>query len=253
MEYRAVLGVGNIIQFSEISATDEWYQFTVDQEIRIINSVKAGDFERAEAVIREVLDEERLRSMPVELCKCLMFDLVSTVMRAINAAEEFSGNRGAIWNTLSPTESLLSCQSVVEMKAVVTELLEKVCAYISEQKNSRVTKLRDDITNYVERNFADQNLNVNMIAEAFGKNPTYLSRYFKEQTNVGLLDFINQVRIRHAKELIQNNATMTVQEVVEQVGFLNSAALIRVFKKYEGITPGQFKNAVQAEKRERRQ
>ncbi len=253
MEYRAVLGVGNIIRFSEISATDEWYQFTVDQEIRIINSVKAGDFERAEAVIQEVLDEERLRSMPVELCKCLMFDLVSTVMRAINAAEEFSGNRGAIWNTLSPTESLLSCQSVVEMKAVVTELLEKVCAYISEQKNSRVTKLRDDITNYVERNFADQNLNVNMIAEAFGKNPTYLSRYFKEQTNVGLLDFINQVRIRHAKELIQKNATMTVQEVVEKVGFLNSAALIRVFKKYEGITPGQFKNAVQAEKREGRQ
>lgn len=242
MDYRTVLGVGNIIRFAEISPSESAaYRFTVEQEVRIINSVKGGDFGQASAVVEEVLNEDVLRNMPVELCRCLMFDLTSTVMKSINAVEEIAGTHGEIWDTIAPMDSLLSCKSVMEMKTATLDSLRRICEYIQQQRSTRGTRLKEDIVRYVNENYARTDLNVNMIAESFGRNPTYISRYFKEQANIGLLDFINQVRINHAKELLSSNKRISIGEVVEKVGFLNSAALIRVFKKYEGITPGQFR------------
>ena len=45
-----------------------------------------------------------------------------------------------------------------------------------------------------------------------------------------------------AKELIKKNHRISIKEVAIMSGFYNDAALIRVFKKHEGITPGQFRN-----------
>nr|WP_246238994.1 helix-turn-helix transcriptional regulator [Paenibacillus anseongense] len=69
---------------------------------------------------------------------------------------------------------------------------------------------------------------------------TYLSKLFREQTGEGLLDYINKVRIVKAKELIENQ-NITLNEIASLVGFSDVNALIRIFKKYEGVTPGKYK------------
>ena len=61
--------------------------------------------------------------------------------------------------------------------------------------------------------------------------------------SIGVLDNIHMIRIARAKELLDQGCT--VQQASSQVGYLESRALIRTFKRYEGITPGQYQESGQ--------
>ena len=93
----------------------------------------------------------------------------------------------------------------------------------------------------VKTQYADNNLCVSAIAQQLQLNPSYLSRYFKQQVEVGLLDYLHQYRIEAVKKLIDEQPDLPTGVIAEQTGFYNAAALIRIFKKYEGVTPGQYR------------
>ena len=121
-----------------------------------------------------------------------------------------------------------------------TELVEIPKLLISETRTS--IQFFDMIHNLrqIDDPIFAHSLNVAMIAEAFNLNATYLSRYFKEETGENLLSYVNRYRIEQAKKLL-DTTDETVTVIASQTGFINIASLIRTFKKYEGITPGQYK------------
>lgn len=82
---------------------------------------------------------------------------------------------------------------------------------------------------------------ISKVAQIMGMNTSYLSQYFREQTHRPFR-YISRVRIKHAKALIQSEkGGLTIKQVAQQVGFENLNSFIRVFKKYEGVTPGEFR------------
>ncbi|MEG0371139.1 MAG: AraC family transcriptional regulator, partial [Clostridium sp.] len=136
---------------------------------------------------------------------------------------------------------------VLKDKYTIEEMCEKIrldidvlCTYFIEEyidENDKKTK----IIKYIEQNYQDVNLNVGMVARYLDFNPSYLSRFFKEQTNENLLTYINGYRIDKAKEFLRTT-NKTLKVIAAETGFIDSAALSRAFKKYEAITPSQYKN-----------
>lgn len=57
----------------------------------------------------------------------------------------------------------------------------------------------------------------------------------------GIQDYINKIRLKQAKKLLLEQ-NLNLEQTANKVGYSNSNALIRVFKKYEGVTPGQFRD-----------
>lgn len=55
------------------------------------------------------------------------------------------------------------------------------------------------------------------------------------------MDYVNQVRISHAKEMLKKTDKKTYQ-IAQAVGYENAKYFFRVFKKMEGITPEQYRN-----------
>lgn len=130
------------------------------------------------------------------------------------------------------------------MKQELYAILQEVCDYVSKQmKNQNLGALEEKVKDFIFENYSDKVLNVSMLGDKFNMTPTYLSKLFKNYTGKSLLDFINMVRIEKAKELLEQEE-LTVAQVAEMVGFSNSNAFIRVFKKYEGITPGKYKSTI---------
>ena len=69
---------------------------------------------------------------------------------------------------------------------------------------------------------------------------SYLSRIFKADMGIGLVDYIHKIRVDAAKAaLVSTDAT--IDEVAAAVGFSNRWVFMRVFKKLEGTTPGTFR------------
>ena len=71
-------------------------------------------------------------------------------------------------------------------------------------------------------------------------SPSHLSRTFKKATSGSLTEYINKERISKAKELLQNTNLLTY-EIAEAVGYKDATYFSSIFRKYEGISPSEYK------------
>jgi len=59
-----------------------------------------------------------------------------------------------------------------------------------------------------------------------------------------LLDFINKTRISNSLLLLKAKRDCNLEDIAKEVGFSNVRTFSRVFKKYEGVAPGKFKDMI---------
>lgn len=94
-------------------------------------------------------------------------------------------------------------------------------------------------TEYIEDNLQNK-LTLDGIAEEVGLSKFYLEKKFKECIGVPVSQYIAKKRLKKAQELlIQTN--LSIAEISNEVGLLDSQVLIRMFKKYLNITPHQYR------------
>nr|WP_279288892.1 helix-turn-helix transcriptional regulator [Catenibacillus scindens] len=98
----------------------------------------------------------------------------------------------------------------------------------------------EQLREYIISNATDPSITAGSVCDAFHLTASYASGMYKKYAGEGILDAIHKERIRQAKSLLKNG--MSVQDTARKVGYLDARGFIRTFKKYEGITPGQYKN-----------
>ena len=111
-------------------------------------------------------------------------------------------------------------------------------------KDTQVDKININakrIAFYIDTNLEKNSISLNDIGEAIGLSPSYVSRIFKEYYGTNYVDYLNRNRVKKAKEYLQD-ASLTIQEIAEKTGFSSLQAFIRVFKKYEVMSPGRYRN-----------
>lgn len=109
----------------------------------------------------------------------------------------------------------------------------------NQDADKEKTKLFKKVTEYIENN-VKEDLNLESVANNFNLSPYYFSRSFKECMGCNLIDYINIVRIKKAKELLKNNE-MSIKEIGYTVGYSDPNYFSKVFKKYEGYSPKEYK------------
>ena len=143
-------------------------------------------------------------------------------------------------------ERLLSKLSRVrshqEMREVAFDILATLEDQVCTPPDTRNRKM-PAIEQYIQIHYGDPDLCANSIAESFKISPSYLSRIFKTDMNMGIVDYIHRVRIEAAKQLL-TETDMTTDAVASAVGFSSRVVLNRVFKKQIGTTPGGYRAAM---------
>lgn len=99
------------------------------------------------------------------------------------------------------------------------------------------------VIQYVEEHYADSNLNISTIAEGMERNPKYISRVFKEETQEGILDYMNRLRVKKAKALIKSGR-FTLEQISEMVGYASLKTFRRAFQKETGLTPAGYRDSL---------
>ena len=146
--------------------------------------------------------------------------------------------------TSSSHEAQTSSQTVLS-KLLLAELLICIKEYIEvlEQKeydsHQIVNNKIDKIIKYICKHYTED-LTLTSIAEQFYISPFYLSKIFKRSTNLSIVEYINGLRIRQAKELLETTS-VKISEIAELVGFSSSSHFSRTFKLVTGLSPQQYK------------
>jgi YesN/AraC family two-component response regulator len=245
MEYRMVVGARQIIRYDAIKNPSINYRYPMDLEYKLINNIKAGNLQEAENIVDCIISDNIGNGiLSIDMAKCLMFNLVSTMIKTMNEFSK-SSDKDLLQNIdpVERIERMLKCNTIMDMRVYMKQTLKEICGYIENKKQSHNADLKDEIIRFIRDHFTDPAMSNAMIAERFCIHPAYLSRFFKEQTGEKVLDYINRIRLQEAKQLLQK-CEINLEEVARKTGFNNSIALIRVFKKYEGITPGKYKDTM---------
>lgn len=130
--------------------------------------------------------------------------------------------------------TLLLSELLIMIKEYIGELEEK--EYNSHQiVNNKI----DKILKYISSNYSEE-LTLTSIAEKFYISPFYLSKIFKKSTNLSIVEYINSLRIRQAKELLEHSS-FKIAAIAEKVGFSSSSHFSRTFKVVTGLSPQQYK------------
>ena len=114
-----------------------------------------------------------------------------------------------------------------------TEQVEKL------RRGERTTRLSLDVANYVRHHLSEP-VSVEKMAEAFYLSRPYLSARFRQETGRTLTDFILSEKTEEAKRLLRYS-DKPLSAVSAYLGFSSHGHFSRVFKKYAGMTPGEYR------------
>ena len=97
-----------------------------------------------------------------------------------------------------------------------------------------------DIVQYIDEHY-EQDITLDTLSKKFGISQSYLPKQFKAQMGVTPTEYLCQVRVQAAKDLLRRS-DMPIYEVAQNVGIHNVSYFIKVFKKYEELTPYTYRN-----------
>lgn len=112
--------------------------------------------------------------------------------------------------------------------------------------NQNIPTVVITVIEWIRTNY-DQALTVKDISSQFSYNATYLSSLFKEHTGYSLSKYINRTRISISKNLLTNRI-LTISFIAEKCGFNDEKYFMKLFKKIEGLTPSQYRDAFHEKK-----
>lgn len=119
----------------------------------------------------------------------------------------------------------------------------------SVEQEEVTRQVTDQVKEYIDANYTDKQLTVGALAERFEVSTPWLSRNYKKEKGCGVLEYIGQLRMEKAKELLLSG--LTVAETSEQVGYYSSRPLIRLFTENVGMTPMKYVKSQKQEADER--
>ncbi len=120
------------------------------------------------------------------------------------------------------------------MKDLILLFIERMV----NQPKSHTEQLVEKIKKYIEDNFIVATRE--SVASKFYINPSYLSQIFKQATGYSFTDYLTTVRVEKAKKILMTS-DMKIQDIAEKLGYNSSQYFAKVFEKYAGSTPLDYR------------
>lgn len=203
-----------------------------------LQQFKAGRFRQARDMLRQLFESDYLAlAEPLLLLKHKCVQYLSAWAAA--CCEICGTDISERLQQFQPERRLLAARTYPEVRAQMEHCFGYLNDLTLELRSRNQSDWILEVQNYVRANFSDPNLNVNTIADHFGKNAAYVSRSFLRQTGASLLEYIHRYRIQEAKIRIGRGDPLVA--VASAVGYGSVLTMSRAFKKYEGTTPGKLR------------
>lgn len=140
--------------------------------------------------------------------------------------------------------ALLEQTSAQQLREHCLQLIAALQEYVESGSREHSDKVERALR-YIEENYADPGICADRIGDALGLSASYVSRLLRQNTGMGVVDYIHAARLKKAKELLAST-DLSVDDIAVQVGFSSRWTLTRSFKRYEETTPGAYREQHQA-------
>ena len=212
--------------------------FSAANENDLINIIKTGNLEEAESTFNKIIYPLKHNKSSIESTKCFMFNIATSLSRNFDD-EVFESIECSIIKLMRKIQIAVDHY---DLDSLMKSVILNITAYY-KSKRIPANKISDKVIIYIKNNFHDSLLDITSVGEYFDKSPAYISRIFKEETNITLNNFITDIRINAAIDYL-STTDLSIKSIADKVGYSNSNILINNFKKRMGVTPMAYKDSL---------
>ena len=202
---------------------------------KIREFLKTGDREESIYFVEEFFKDLRTNAM-----KSVMFRqyiIMDAYFCVIDFLEGLQIPKSEI-EPLDITSGIL--QNEEAAMSYVVKIIAKALELRDKSASNRYGDVVDEVMAYIEKNYADEELSLNLLASHVNFSPNHLSMVFSQQTGQTLIKYVTDYRMNKAKELLR--CTNKKSSVVSmEVGYKDPHYFSYLFKKTQGITPTQYR------------
>lgn len=201
------------------------------------DAIVRHDFESASEIIGYIIDSELTDYLNSMLMKTRMKERVGwavVIPFMDNVTEE------PIQQELRElSESITNAKNADEMKHAAKDVFDRLDSYFNPKKRDMGIKI-EEISEYIQQNYMDPELNATKVCEKFGFSVSYLTHQFRAVSGKKMLDFIHETRVSHACRLLLETG-LSIGDIAAQTGFSSGWTMSRVFQKITGETPTYYR------------
>ncbi|MNI46935.1 HTH-type transcriptional activator Btr [compost metagenome] len=149
------------------------------------------------------------------------------------------------FNKAEALEKVLQASTLLELKQWFAEQLERASLQIKRLSRVAPNRYVMEAKQFVDTHYAEK-IRLEDMAETMHLNAKYFSSLFKKESGMNFIDYVNEVRIRKASDLIFRSDHM-INEIAYMVGFQNLSHFNKLFRKATSMTPLAYRIRVRIE------
>lgn len=210
-------------------------------EDRLYHHLQVGAFEEIQADLAEILQEIKKSRLSVEAIGILINNMMLLSNKTINELgihpEEIFGED---FTSFFDIETI---HDISQLEASLYQHFETISEYIRRKHQKQNEQMISRIIEDLNKKYCE-NISLTHMAKRYNVSCGYLSLQFKRYTNQNFIDFLTNLRMKKAKELLKNSK-LKVYEIGEKVGYSDAFYFSAAFKKAVGVSPSDYRENIE--------
>lgn len=237
LEQKLIKGKNSIIYYESEIKEAKKLTYSFSTEKKIMNYLVLGDITNIEKEIYDIVFAiKEVEDITNDNVMLIFNQLVGAIMKYLvennlNTHKVFRGN-------MNLYQMISSFDTIDEIKDYLIDVFRSILEYNIPKDNYEPNHF-DKVMKYLSEHYNEE-LILEDVASTIGISYSYLRKLVKEETGKSVIDNINIMRIDEVKRLLIHT-DKNMNEIAELVGYRNVQSVNRFFKKYEGISPSEYK------------
>ena len=229
---------GRKVLFSEnIKSGKLILTYPIETEAKLVSKLLNGNLQGAKKIVDEIfIDRINPEAMDKKDIKEFTGLLYNTLNRVVVQLKEFESS---LHCEELDIESITKTGDLDKIRTIFNELIAEICKQKKSSEQDENEAIREKIKTYIDNNY-HLDFSLDNLADYLGLSFKYTSILFKKVMGDNFKNYINMYRIEKAKEILREKKDIKIKDLAEKLVYNSSNTFIRIFKKYEGISPTQF-------------
>lgn len=244
LAYRFYMGNSSIILYRDLSGfykgQDNLAFDGIDKVL--CNTIKTGNEEDVVHILGQINDKVIQTNLDPEYIKTFYWNLIYEINMIRISIKNLEVQDKDLSHDISSLYKLIdNATQVKELQDLLEDVAMSVVHRINRYNKKNINQILQKAMDYICENYT-MSITLNELAEHTYVSTYYLSRMFKKELGKNFVEYLNEVRIDRAKELLKDNKYKTY-EVAELVGIQDPHYFSKIFKKYVNMTPTEYKDS----------